>query len=170
NSELGVNLRREKETLESLGLSAEVRLRRGSVLEEILAETRERNYDLVVTGSALSRTLRTYVLGDISREIVNRSNCPVLVVRSQNRSTDLRSHLRLWKRRPARKGAEARDTGPRRFCRGFPLGQTPEGAAARFPPPPAPLPPVPPERENGVRSWCEGRFMTGKTHAGILAR
>jgi nucleotide-binding universal stress UspA family protein len=94
NSELGINLRREKETLESLGVPTEVKLRRGPVLEEILTEIRQGNYDLVTTGSALSRGLRTYVLGDISREIVNRAACPILVVRSPQESGQARSGFR----------------------------------------------------------------------------
>ena len=81
NSELGINLRHEKEALEAMGVPTDVRLRQGSVLGEILSETRSNNYDLVVTGSALSRSLRTYVLGDITREIINRADCAVLVVR-----------------------------------------------------------------------------------------
>lgn len=82
-SELGQNLRREKETLENLSVTTEVKLRQGPVLTEILREIREGSYDLVVTGSAPSRGFRTYVLGDISREIVNRAACAVLVGRSQ---------------------------------------------------------------------------------------
>ncbi len=88
NTELGVNLRREKETLESLRVPTGVKLRRGAVLEEILNEVREGGYDLVVTGSALSRGLRTYVLGDVSREIVNRAPCPILIVRTWESATD----------------------------------------------------------------------------------
>jgi nucleotide-binding universal stress UspA family protein len=82
-SELAQNLRREKETLESMGVRTEVKLRHGGVLDEILREIREGNYDLVVTGSALSRSFRTYVLGDISREIINRATCAVLIARGQ---------------------------------------------------------------------------------------
>jgi nucleotide-binding universal stress UspA family protein len=96
NSELGTNLRREKELLESLGVMTEVHIRPGSVLQEILREIREGKYDLVVTGSALSRTLRTYVLGDISREIVNRSTSAVLVVRSQEKPGEARAGFRSW--------------------------------------------------------------------------
>lgn len=82
-SELGLNLRHEKEALEKEGVAAGVVLRHGSVLEEILKEIRTGDYDLVVTGSALSHNLRSYVLGDISREIVNRTACAVLVTRAQ---------------------------------------------------------------------------------------
>lgn len=85
-SELGMNLRREKETLEKMGVTAELKLRRGAVLEEILKEVDEGSYELVVTGSALSRGLQTYVLGDVSREVVNRASCPVLVVRTRGPS------------------------------------------------------------------------------------
>lgn len=82
-SELGQNLRREKEMLESFSVHTAVKLRRGEVLTQILREIREGDYDLVVTGSALSRSLRTYILGNISREIVNRATCAVLVARGQ---------------------------------------------------------------------------------------
>lgn len=107
-TELGINLRREKETLESLGVTTEVKLRRGPVLEEILSEIREGAYDLVVTGSALSRGLRTYVLGDVSREIVNRASCAVLVVRSREKSGEPHPGLRgLWERIAPRRRGEA---------------------------------------------------------------
>jgi nucleotide-binding universal stress UspA family protein len=96
SSELGRNLRRQKETLDSLKVAAQVRLRRGSVVDEILREIDEGGYDLVVTGSSLSRGLRTYVLGDVSREIVNRANCSVLVARSQPPPGEPSSGLRAW--------------------------------------------------------------------------
>jgi len=96
DSELGLNLRHEKATLESMGVQTEVRLRQGSVLHEILHETRAEQYDLVVTGSALSRRLRTYVLGDISREIVNRADGAVLVARGDEAVGDSRARFRQW--------------------------------------------------------------------------
>ena len=95
-SELGLNLRHGKEMLESLGVPAEVRVRHGSVLQQILREMHEGNYELVVTGTALSRSLRTYVLGDISREIVNRAEGAVLVVRSQEKPLGSPLGLRGW--------------------------------------------------------------------------
>ena len=93
-SELGVNLRREMELLQSLGVPAEVRLGHGSVLSEMLRELHEGSHDMVVSGSALSRGLRTYVLGDVTREIVNRADCAVLVVRGPRREADARRGLR----------------------------------------------------------------------------
>jgi len=96
DSELGINLRHEKATLESMGVPTEVRLRHGPVLQEILSETRTEPYDLVVTGSAVSRSLRTYVLGDVSREILNRAECAVLVARGDERLADSRARFRQW--------------------------------------------------------------------------
>jgi nucleotide-binding universal stress UspA family protein len=82
NTDLGRNLRREKEALERMGVDSEVRLRHGLVLSEVFKEIRRGDYDLVVTGSSpVHGTLRTYIMGNITREIVNRAECPVLVVR-----------------------------------------------------------------------------------------
>jgi nucleotide-binding universal stress UspA family protein len=98
-SELGLNLRHGKQLLESVGVAADLHLRQGPVLEQILREIHEGSYDLVVTGSALSRRLRTYVLGDISREIVNRADCAVLVARSQEKPSNARfGFSRLFRR------------------------------------------------------------------------
>jgi len=82
SSGLGENLRREKESLEGMGVSAEVRLRHGLVISEVFKEIRRGDYDLVVTGSSPEGgNLRSYIMGNITREIVNRAECPVLVVR-----------------------------------------------------------------------------------------
>lgn len=79
---LGQNLRREKESLEAIGVSADVRLRHGLVISEVFKEIRRGDYDLVVTGSSPEGgNLRSYIMGNITREIVNRAECPVLVVR-----------------------------------------------------------------------------------------
>jgi nucleotide-binding universal stress UspA family protein len=95
NSELGRNLRREKQTLAALGIETEVRLRQGFVLDEIFQEIRGGHYDLVVTGSSLSAgPLRTYVLGDVTREIVNRAECPVLVARHVQQPPNLKEKLK----------------------------------------------------------------------------
>ena len=85
NTDLGQNLRREKEVLDRLGVESEVRLRHGLVISEVFKEIRRGDYDLVVTGSSpTGSTLRTYIMGNITREIVNRAECPVLVVRSED--------------------------------------------------------------------------------------
>ncbi len=82
-SELGLNLRRQKESLERLGVPTEVRVRHGIVLDQVFAEERAGDYDLIVTGTSQARgLLRHYIMGDLTRSILNRANCPVLVARA----------------------------------------------------------------------------------------
>ena len=82
-SELGMNLRQQQKELEGLGVAAEVRVRHGIVLSQVFAEAREGNYDLIVTGSSQARgMLRHYIMGDLTRSILNHANCPVLVARA----------------------------------------------------------------------------------------
>src|SRR6266478_3645939 len=81
-SELGVNLGRQKKDLERCGVHAEIRVRHGIVVEQVFAEARDGNYDLIVTGSSQARgMLRHYIMGDLTRSILNHANCPVLVAR-----------------------------------------------------------------------------------------
>ena len=83
NSELGRNLRGQKESLEKLGLTVEVRVRHGLALDQIFTEVREGEHDLIVTGTSQARgTLRHYIMGDLTRGILNRADCPVLVARA----------------------------------------------------------------------------------------
>jgi nucleotide-binding universal stress UspA family protein len=82
-SELGTNLRRQRRELERLGVSAEVRLRHGIVIDQVFAEAHEGDYDLIVTGTSQARgLLRHYIMGDLTRSILNRANVPVLVARA----------------------------------------------------------------------------------------
>jgi nucleotide-binding universal stress UspA family protein len=82
-SELGTNLRRQKRELERLGVSAEVRLRHGIVIDQVFEEARDGDYDLIVTGTSQARgLLRHYIMGDLTRSILNHANCPVLVARA----------------------------------------------------------------------------------------
>jgi nucleotide-binding universal stress UspA family protein len=81
-SELGVNLRRQKESLGRLGVPTEVHVRHGIVLDQVFAEARAGDYDLIVTGSSQAQgLLRHYIMGDVTRGILNHANCPVLVAR-----------------------------------------------------------------------------------------
>jgi nucleotide-binding universal stress UspA family protein len=83
NSELGINLARQKKYLEQLGVATDVRIRHGIVIDQVLAEFNQGDYDLVVTGSSRARgMLRHYIMGDVTRMIVDRVNCPVLIARS----------------------------------------------------------------------------------------
>ena len=82
-SELGVNLSTQKAVLEKLGVPAEVRIRHGIVVDQVFAAARAQQYDLIVTGSSRARgMLRHYIMGDLTRTILNHANCPVLVARA----------------------------------------------------------------------------------------
>src|SRR6266581_808624 len=83
-SELGVNLRRQRESLERLGVPTEVHVRHGIVLDQVFAEVRKGDYDLIVTGTSQARgLLRHYIMGDLTRSILNRANSPVIVARAE---------------------------------------------------------------------------------------
>ena len=67
----------------TLGVSAEVRLRHGIVVDQVFEEVHTGDYDLIVTGTSQERGLfRHYIMGDLTRSILNRANCPVLVARA----------------------------------------------------------------------------------------
>ena len=98
-SELGRNLRSQKQDLEKMGVPAEVRVRHGIVVDQVFAEVREKSYDLIVTGSSQARgLLRHYIMGDLARSILNHANCPVLVARA-GKTRRVRSVLNIFARR-----------------------------------------------------------------------
>lgn len=85
-SELAQNLIRQKKELESLGVEVTVRLRHGLVADQVFAEAHTGQHDVIVTGSSPARgVMRHYIMGDLTRTIVNRADCPVLVARSAPR-------------------------------------------------------------------------------------
>ncbi len=84
HSELGVNLTRQRADLEAMGVSVSVRIRHGLVLDEVFREVHEGNHDLIVAGSTQATGfVRHYIMGDLTRSILNRALCPVLVARPE---------------------------------------------------------------------------------------
>jgi nucleotide-binding universal stress UspA family protein len=82
-SELGTNLRQQKREFERLGVPTAVQLRHGIVIDQVFEEAREGDYDLIVTGTPQERgLLRHYIMGDLTRSILNHATCPVLVARA----------------------------------------------------------------------------------------
>ncbi|MEP7072187.1 MAG: universal stress protein [Verrucomicrobiota bacterium] len=83
-SELGKALSAQKQALEKLGVPVKLRVRHGLVADQVFEEVREGDYDLIVSGSSRARgPLRHYIMGDLTRTILNRAQCPVLVARSE---------------------------------------------------------------------------------------
>jgi nucleotide-binding universal stress UspA family protein len=84
DSVLGRNLRVEKRTLEKLGVTVKIRIRHGFIVDQLLEEMQEGNYDLIVSGSSRARgPLRHYIMGDVTERILESAACSVLVARSQ---------------------------------------------------------------------------------------
>ncbi|MFL6538084.1 MAG: universal stress protein, partial [Chthoniobacterales bacterium] len=82
-SELGQNLAAQKSKIEQLGVTTTIRIRHGLVIDQIFTDVRSSGHDMIVTGSSRARgPLRHYIMGDVTREIVNRATVPVLVARS----------------------------------------------------------------------------------------
>jgi nucleotide-binding universal stress UspA family protein len=71
-----------RESLAEHGLSASTVLLRGDVVQEIVKYARKQETDLIVCGSRGAGNLTGWLLGSVSRELVQHAPCSVLVVRS----------------------------------------------------------------------------------------
>lgn len=78
---LSRHLRRGAEILHEHGVRAELKIRHGVVTNGILREAVRGDYDLIVLGASGARnTLRGWIMGDITQEVVGNMPCPVLIV------------------------------------------------------------------------------------------
>ena len=94
-SALARNLRNEKKIIEDAGVPVSIRMGHGIVIDQILNEVTKGDHDLVVAGSwAIRNRWRAYMIGNITREIVNRTDRPVLVIRSDKKPKSLANQLR----------------------------------------------------------------------------
>lgn len=83
------HLRHGAEILAQHRVAAELKLRYGVVADEILREAHEGNYDLIVVGVARTTVrLKRWLLGDVTRQIVDRALLPVLVVKQISAGSD----------------------------------------------------------------------------------
>jgi nucleotide-binding universal stress UspA family protein len=81
---LGSTLRDGLNKARKVGLKANLKLRQGNVIEEILAELKEGDYDLVCMGSLYSaHGLRQLYAPNVTAEVAEEIGCPVLTVRHQ---------------------------------------------------------------------------------------
>jgi len=82
----GRSLRHALEMAQEAGGDAKVIGRQGIVVEEIVDEVQEGNYDLVCMGSSYSaNTLRQYYAPNVTAEIADIVRCPLLIARYQPR-------------------------------------------------------------------------------------
>jgi len=79
---LGRSLRKALDVARAAGLNAELTTRQGHVVEEILTEIREGNYDMVCMGSHYSaQALRQLYTPNVTAEVAEAAACPMLTVR-----------------------------------------------------------------------------------------
>jgi len=78
------HLRKGVEILNENQVESEVKIRRGIPIEEVVRETQIENYDLVVVGSsAVNRGIKELLLGNLTIQIVDRVELPILIVGSR---------------------------------------------------------------------------------------
>jgi nucleotide-binding universal stress UspA family protein len=79
---VGRSLRQTLEVVKNDGLTANVKARQGNVVEEILTEVKDGNYDLLCMGSMYSsNALRQLYAPNVTAEIADGTACPVLSAR-----------------------------------------------------------------------------------------
>lgn len=79
---IGRSLRQALEIAKNDGLTANVKARQGNVVEEILNEIKDGNYDLLCMGSPYSvNSLRQMYAPNVTAEIAEGAACPVLTAR-----------------------------------------------------------------------------------------
>jgi nucleotide-binding universal stress UspA family protein len=79
----GVHLETALHMLQSLGVSCAAKVRHGLVVDEIVSEARDGDYDLLVIGAHLARGLSHWLLADVTAHVLEETQVPVLVVRSE---------------------------------------------------------------------------------------
>jgi nucleotide-binding universal stress UspA family protein len=78
----GRSLRKALELAKEAGLNARVVAREGHIVEQILAEIREGEYDIVCMGSSYSaNSLRQLYTPNVTAEVAEVAHCPVLTAR-----------------------------------------------------------------------------------------
>ena len=70
------------EALLAMGKPAEGILKRGDAATEIMKVVKEKNIDLLITGSRGLNPIMSWMMGSVSRKLVHYSGCSVLLVRN----------------------------------------------------------------------------------------
>lgn len=79
---LSRHLHRAAEILHEQGVNGRLEQRRGTVAESILREAQVGNFDLLVLGSsAAGKSVRGWLMGNITQQVIDESACPVLIVK-----------------------------------------------------------------------------------------
>jgi nucleotide-binding universal stress UspA family protein len=87
------DLRRVLTARRAADVRAEIFMRKGNVVQEILAQAKASRADLVVIGSHGRGGVQRLVLGSVAERVLRLATCPVLTVRSGARVTHRRRSL-----------------------------------------------------------------------------
>jgi nucleotide-binding universal stress UspA family protein len=79
----GEHLQTALNTLRVLEVRCKAKVRHGLVVDEITAEARDGDYDLLVIGANASRGLSRWLLDDVTAHVLDEVQLPILVVRGQ---------------------------------------------------------------------------------------
>jgi nucleotide-binding universal stress UspA family protein len=71
------------QTLQTLGVRCTAKVRHGLVVDEITAEARDGDYDLLVIGAHAARGFSRWLLDDVTAHVLEEVPVPVLVVRGE---------------------------------------------------------------------------------------
>jgi len=78
------HLRKGAEILSKNDIKAELKLRHGSAVYEIVREIDRQNYDMVVIGASGANTvIKEWLYGNITQDIVDAVGIPILVVNQE---------------------------------------------------------------------------------------
>jgi nucleotide-binding universal stress UspA family protein len=77
----GEHLEQALQILSSLGVDGQPRVRHGLVVDEILSEVCDGDYDLVVVGAHTTRGMMRFLVEDVTHKIIDQTDRPVLVAR-----------------------------------------------------------------------------------------
>jgi nucleotide-binding universal stress UspA family protein len=82
----GEILERDVQLLDHQGIHPKPKVRHGLVVDEILAEARGGDYDLVVVGAHQNEGLLRFLLENIAHQVITKIQRPILVVRQKKHS------------------------------------------------------------------------------------
>lgn len=93
----GVHLDQMLALLTAEGIAARAVIRHGLVQDEVVAESQEGRYDLLVIGTHVTPGLSSHLVNDLSADILLAANRPVLVVRYAQPESDSHTTGGEWR-------------------------------------------------------------------------
>ena len=76
-------IEREKKIITGGGVTPTIKVRTGDPSDEIIAETREGDYDIIVLGYRGTASFKEFLLGDVVAKVLRDSFSPTLIYRSK---------------------------------------------------------------------------------------